>query len=139
MDICIRILYENADIFSGYFFKFLNYCTNEDNFANVLNTGFTLENVMKLIVLWYFQFQNQSKDPTFMNPTDSRKKLSLLYLKFQSLSLLFSTQLWPFDHYLVGKDIKKAGYAHNNAFYKSCENSDEEITFLELPADYPFK
>ena len=74
-----------------------------------------------------------------MNPTDSRKKLSLLYLKFQSLSLLFSTQLGPFDHYLVGKDIKKAGYAHNNTFYKSCENSDEEITFLELPADYSFK
>ena len=51
MDICIRILYENDDIFSGYFFRFLNYCTNEDNFAKVLNTGFTLENVMKLIVL----------------------------------------------------------------------------------------
>lgn len=44
MDICIRILYQNADIFSGYLFKFLNYCKNKDKFANVLNTGFTLEN-----------------------------------------------------------------------------------------------
>ena len=50
MDISIQILKQNADKFSGYFFKFLNYCTNEDNFANDLHTGFTLEHVMKIIV-----------------------------------------------------------------------------------------
>ena len=47
--------------------------------------------------------------------------------------------MWPFDHFLVAKDIKKLGYAHDNAFYKSCENSDDEITFLDLPADHSFK
>ena len=51
MDICMRILKQNADMFSVYFFKFFNYCTNEDKFANVLNTGFTLETVMTIIVL----------------------------------------------------------------------------------------
>ena len=51
MDISIQILKQNADKFSDYLFKLLNYCTNEDNFANDLHTGFTLENVMKIIVL----------------------------------------------------------------------------------------
>ena len=51
MDICFPILKQNGVIFSGYFYKFSNYCMNEDNFANVLNTGFPLENVRTIIVL----------------------------------------------------------------------------------------
>ena len=51
MDISIQILKQNADKFSDYLFKLLNYCTNEDNFANELQTGYTLEHVMKIIGL----------------------------------------------------------------------------------------
>ena len=74
-----------------------------------------------------------------MNPLVCRKKISLLYLKVQSMSELFSTHLWPFDHFLVGKDIKKLGFAHDNIFCESCENSDDKIKFLESPAHHSFK
>ena len=74
-----------------------------------------------------------------MNPIVRRKKFSLLYFQFQSLSQPFSTHFGPFDHFLVGKDIKKSGYPHDNTFYESCENSDDKIKFLESPAHHSFK
>ena len=74
-----------------------------------------------------------------MNPTVFWKKLSLLYVKVQSMGLLFSTYLWPLDNFLIGKDIKKAGSAHDNTLYKSCENSDDKIKFLESSANHLFQ